>query len=145
MEPSVLGVILSVLAAMGFGLFGVLARPAMLHASLYLGVLVSLTASLLTVTGIAFAANTPGLFEVSPVALAWFAVIGLVNFCLGRLFNLHAIQRIGVSRTAPLIGTTPIVAALLAFAVYGEELGPLLIAGILSVVAGVLLILRESA
>jgi drug/metabolite transporter (DMT)-like permease len=144
MEPSVLGVLLSVLAAMGFGLFAVLARPAMLHASFYLGILVSLTASLLTVAAIAFAADAPGLFEVSPVALAWFAAIGLVNFCLGRLFNLHAIHRIGVSRAAPLIGTTPLFAALLAFAVYGEGLGPLLIAGILLVVAGVVLILRES-
>ncbi len=144
METSVLGILLSVLAAMGFGLFAVLARPAMLHASLYPGILVSLVASLLTVGTIALAVDAPSLFKVSPVALAWFAAIGLVNFCLGRLFNLHAIQRIGVSRAAPLIGTTPLVAALLAFAVYGEGLGPLLIAGILSVVAGVVLILQES-
>lgn len=144
MDSSLLGVLLSVLAAMGFGLFAVLARPAMLHASFYLGTLVSMAGSLLVVTVIAFLTDASALFRVGLVGLGWFAFIGLVNFSLGRVFNLRAIQHIGVSRSASLIGSTPLMAALLALLAFGEDISPLLALGTLAVVAGVVLILREA-
>lgn len=144
MDSSLLGVLLSLLAAVGFGLFAVLARPAMLYTGFYLGTLVSMAGSLSTVAVLALLTDAPALFRVDLVALGWFAFIGLMNFSLGRLFNLQSIRYLGVSRSASLIGATPLAAALLALLVYGEGISLLLALGTLSVVAGVVLILREA-
>jgi len=144
MAPAFLGIFLSVLAAAGFALFAVLARPAMLYASFYLGTLVSFAASLLLMGGIALALDASALFRLTLGGLLWLALLGLVNFSLGRTLNFKAIQYIGVSRTAPLIGSTPLVAGLLALLIHREGITPLLGLGTLMVVAGVILVLQES-
>ena len=144
MDPSILGILLSLLAAVGFGLFAVFARPAMLHASFSVGVMVSAAMGILVIAILAIVFDSSALVKVGPLDLGWIAFIGLMNLALGRLFNLNSIRRIGVSRAAPLLGATPMVAAILALVIYQETIGLLLGLGIVLVVAGVVLIMRET-
>ena len=122
----------------------VLARLGIAYASFYIGTLVSLLAGVLFVGGIALVVDATALGRVSLTALGWFAFLGLVSFPMGRMFSLKAIQHIGVSRSAPIIGAMPLAAGLLALLIYGEKVTPLLALGGITVMVGVVLILRES-
>lgn len=143
MDSGLLGIAFSLLAALGFGLSAVLARPGLAHIGVYRGTLISVVGSLVFIGLIALLADFRGLLRVSLVALGWFALIGLLNFALGRLFYNLGIQRIGVARSSPLVGTTPLLAGALAVLFLGERLSLLLGVGAVMVVAGVVLIMRE--
>ena len=144
MSSPVLGILFSLLAAFGFGMFAVFARPAMVHATFSVGVMVSAIASWVAVAILSLIVVGPDIFEVDLVAIGWFAFLALTNLSLGRLFNLNAIKRIGVARSAPLIGATPLAAAVLVLIFFHESISPLLGLGTVFVVAGVILILRET-
>ncbi|MEK7847490.1 MAG: EamA family transporter, partial [Chloroflexota bacterium] len=92
---------------------------------------------------IAVATDLSALFAIHPSALAWFALLGLLNFALGRLFYYRGIERVGVARSAPIVGATPLAAGVMALLVYGEPVSWLLALGVVAVMAGVVLILRE--
>ena len=141
---SFLGVLFSLLAAVGLALNVVLARPGMRYTSFYLGTLVSLLVSFLLVGTVALVVDAAAFLRLTLSGLFWFALLGLLHFSLGRTFSFKAIQRLGVSRTALLIGATPLVAALLALLLFGEEISPLLGLGTLLVVAGVTMVLKEA-
>lgn len=143
MESGLLGIGFSLVAALGFGLSAVLARPGLPHIGLSWGTLISVVGSLLFIGLIAVVVDLPGLSSVSAGAIGWLALIGVLNFALGRLFYYSGIQRLGVARSAPIVGTTPLVAGALAVLFQGERLSLLLGVGALLVVAGTVLILRE--
>ncbi len=144
MDSSLLGILLSLVTAVGFAFVAVLARSGLLYVSFYIGLLLSLVSGLLLVGTIALAIDTSAFFQITLGGLFWLALLGLLNFSLGRTFNFKAIQYIGVSRSTALVGTTPLIATLLALFVHGETVSPLLGAGILLVVAGVMLVLWEA-
>ncbi|MDP6100495.1 MAG: EamA family transporter [Dehalococcoidia bacterium] len=145
MDNDLIGIGFSLLAALGFGSGAVLVRPALSHVSLPLGTFISVLSSLLFIGTIAALADVSALLAVSWAALAWLAVLGLLSFGMGRLFYYQGIHRIGVARAAPIVGATPLVAAVLAVLVYQEAVSYFLALGVVSVVVGVVLILREQA
>ncbi|MBI2859908.1 MAG: EamA family transporter [Chloroflexi bacterium] len=144
MSAPVLGILFSLLAAVGFALNAVLARPAIRYTGFYKGTLVSMLASFVLVGGITLAVDAPGLLHLTLVGAFWVALLGLLHFSLGRTFNFKAIQHIGVSRTAILNGTVPLAATLLALVLFQEEVSLLLGLGTLLVVGGVIVVLRET-
>lgn len=75
--------------------------------------------------------------------LLWFAVAGLLNPVLFLVFYLLGIQRIGVARSSPLKGSSPIFAVACAAAVLGERLHALQYLGIALVIGGILIISTE--
>ncbi len=143
MDSNLIGIGFALLAALGFGASAVLVRPALTHVSLTLGTFISVLASLLFIGTIAALTDFSALFEVSLAALAWLAVLGLLSFAMGRQFYYRGIARLGVARAAPIVGATPLVAAVLAVLVYREVFSYLLALGVVAVVAGVVIILRE--
>ncbi|MEE9202815.1 MAG: DMT family transporter [Dehalococcoidia bacterium] len=143
MDSSLIGIGFSLLAALGFGVSAVLVRPGLAHISFTLGTFVSVVASMLFIGTIAALTDFSALFSVSLAALAWFAVLGLLSFAMGRLFYYRGIARLGVARAAPIVGATPLVAAVLAILVYQEALSYLLALGVTTVVIGIVIILRE--
>ena len=79
------------------------------------------------------------------VAFAWFALLGLINFPLGRFFNFTGVHLAGVSRTAPVLAGAPLVAMTLGITLGGETLTPLIALGTAAIVGGVVLIVSERA
>ena len=78
--------------------------------------------------------------EAPSRALLMAAAAGMVHFGLGWTFLGTAQQRIGAARTGALVGTVPLFGSLFAWALLGEAVGPVQLAGLLLVVAGVVVI-----
>ena len=68
---------------------------------------------------------------------------GMSNFLLGRFLNYSSISRIGLNRSVPIVSASPLPALVLAVLLLGEEINAVLIAGALTVMAGLLLIVTE--
>ena len=81
-----------------------------------------------------------GLPELDLMGLFWFGVAGICASFMGRLLTLRSYKEIGVSTSSAIVGTSPLVVAILAILFLGEPLVVPVIAGALLVVCGIVLI-----
>jgi drug/metabolite transporter (DMT)-like permease len=81
-----------------------------------------------------------GLPELDAMGLFWFAIAGICASFLGRLLTLKSYKEIGVSTSSAIVGTSPLVVAILAVLFLGEPLALPVIGGALLVVGGIVLI-----
>lgn len=84
-------------------------------------------------------------YALTPVAVGWFLAAGLAGTLLGRLFLYVSIERIGASRTSPLIATNALFATLFGVVLLGESLTAVHGLGILGVVVGAAAIAWETS
>lgn len=138
-----LGAFLALLAGTNWGLNTVLARVGLPSLGPMAGTLISLLSSLALAVVVTLAWQAQELMAVSKAALFWFALVGLMNYVLGRFFLYQGIERIGASRSSPIVGSSPLFAMVLAVIFLGESPTPAIIAGALTVVAGLYLITSE--
>jgi drug/metabolite transporter (DMT)-like permease len=82
---------------------------------------------------------TGGMPKVSGVALGIFCVVGLFQMGV-RLFAYTGVLKIGASRSSSLQSISPLISATIAIAVLGERATPLILAGTMLVVAGIVLV-----
>jgi len=82
-------------------------------------------------------------------AAGWFVAAALVHFLVGWTLFAVSQQRIGPSRTASVLSTNPVMAALIAAVVIGQDLRSITWIGVLAVTIGVATVagtgLRQSA
>ena len=78
------------------------------------------------------------------VALFWFFLLGVINFLGGRNFSYQAIGRIGASRTAAVLSTSAIFAAIFAITITGERPHFVVLVGTAVVVLGLTAALGNS-
>jgi len=81
-----------------------------------------------------------GLPELDPMGLFWFAIAGICASFIGRLITLKSYKQIGVSTSSAIVGTSPLVVAILAVMFLGDPLVLPVIGGALLVVGGIVLI-----
>jgi drug/metabolite transporter (DMT)-like permease len=95
---------------------------------------------------IVFAASwlAGGLLELRLDAIAAFMSVGLTGAFLGRTFLFGGINRIGAVRASALKNATPIVTLLIAIGLLGERFMLLGAMGIVLILAGVSVVVRES-
>ena len=136
------GIALSLLAACGWGVDSVVARQGLRSVPPALATLISLCVSLPVILGLALILDPGGFARLTPAALAWFGVLGLINFVAGRQLNFRSTRILGAARAASLIAATPLIAVLLA-GLLGEQLTPLLLAGAALIVLGVALVVSS--
>ena len=145
MGDEAIAVLLALLAALSWGFSAVLVRLGLRDMSTSTGTLVSLAA------GFVFTACLVAVFEpdeargVSASALAVFAIIGVLNFPLGRFFNYLSIGRLGVGRSTPILASAPLFAMAIAVAFTGETVGAATFAGTGLILAGLYITLRSPA
>jgi uncharacterized membrane protein len=77
---------------------------------------------------------------VSPAALGYFVLAGLLGTVAGRLFRFLAIERVGASVATALINLNPMVATILAIVLLGERVTVPIVAGTLVIVLGTILL-----
>jgi multidrug transporter EmrE-like cation transporter len=70
-------------------------------------------------------------------------VVGLALYGFGTLLWLTALARVDVSQAYPFVGLGFVLTAILGYAVFGDPLTPLRIAGILVVMGGVWLVAQS--
>jgi uncharacterized membrane protein len=138
-----LGIVLSLMAAVGFGSTAVFARLGLEHMRATTGTLVSLIVSSVIALAIALSLHGSEIFGLGGTVLAWLALAGVLSFPLGRLLNYTGISLAGVSRASPIVGTAPLFATVLALSIGGESMNMPILLGTVSIIAGVSLILSQ--
>lgn len=109
-------------AASSWGFSAILVRLALRDMSTSMGTLISLVAGLVLTGILAVATQSEALAALSVSTIGLFAVIGILNFPMGRFFNYLSMSRLGVARSTPLLASAPLFAVLLAVLVTGEDL-----------------------
>ncbi len=80
-----------------------------------------------------------GVPKVSGVAVGIFCVVGLFQMGV-RLFAYTGVLKIGASRSSSLQSVSPLISATIAITILGEPATPLIIAGTVLVVGGIVLV-----
>ena len=129
-------IVLSLLSGFGFGSAAVLARAGMQGISPLSSTLISVVVSFCPTLILALVFALSDIKDLPPVALAWFFLLGVVNFLGGRTCSYQAIGRIGASRTSAVQSTAAVFAAIFAITITGERPHFVVLLGTLTVVLG---------
>lgn len=138
-----LGIILAITAAFFWATSAILARFGLQGIKPSTATFISMLSSLLLVGSLALVINFDDVVHLSPTALLWFGLIGVINYLLGRQFNYRAIRHIGVVRATPLFSAAPIFAMILAVSFIGESVNSVIIAGTFVIVGGLYLVVTS--
>lgn len=79
-------------------------------------------------------------FNINLLAVAYFALAGVLSLGLGRLLNFIAMRNIGAAKTSAVIGSSPVLATLLSILFLAEPLAGSTLAGACTVTSGIVLI-----
>jgi uncharacterized membrane protein len=128
---------LALLAAVSYALFTLSAWFGLQHSTPLAATIVSLLArAILLWTAVVFTGGIPGFARL---ALIVFVILGILQ-SVTSLLTFVGLHRIGTSRSQPLRNTYPLWSALIAILIMHEKASALIVAGTLSIVAGVILI-----
>lgn len=138
-----LGLVFALITSFAWGSSQVFARLGLRGIPTSLANLITLVAAAAATCITMLLGGPQTLFHLSLPAFAWFAMTGLINFVLGRQFNLLSIERLGAAR-ASLVGSTyPLVAMVIAVLFIGERLTVLIVAGAITIVGGLWVVVSE--
>ncbi len=138
-----LGVLLAIAAAFFWGTSAIFSRLGLQNIKASTGTLISMLSSVLVVGLLTLTLNFDATIHISPAALLWFSLIGIVNYVLGRQFNFRSIAYIGATRATTLFAATPFFAIILAVTLIGESINLTGIIGLLVVIAGLYLVISS--
>ena len=131
-----LPILLALAAAMSWGVSAVLVRKGLRDMSTQTGTLISLAAGLIFTAVLVAIFQFHQLVTVSLTTIALFAVIGILNFPMGRFFNYLAMGRLGVGRSTPILASAPLFAVLIAVVFTHESVHLGTVAGIGLILSG---------
>ena len=143
MSETASGVIFAALAATSWASGAVLARVGMTRIGSTTGTFISLVSGFLVTLVIALVIDFDALWAISLGTMGMFAILGSIQFPLGRFLNFNAIRLVGVAPASAVLGASPLFAATLALLFLDETLTLTMAVGITAVVAGLALVLTE--
>ncbi len=138
-----LGIVLAITAAFCWGISTVYARLGLDNIRVSTGTLISMFSSVLLVGLLALVIDFNNFLRLSPLALGWFALVGIVNNVLGRQFNYGAIKYLGATRASSLIASSPLFALLIAVTLIGESINVPILIGTLVSIGGLYLVVTS--
>ncbi|MBI2288284.1 MAG: DMT family transporter [Chloroflexi bacterium] len=138
-----LGIALAIGSALCWGTGALFARLGLGSIRASMGTLISMVASIVLVGSFALILNFNDLMHISPTALLWFSLIGVVNYFLGRQSNYTSIKHIGATKATALFASSPLFAMVLAVAFIGESVNPAIVTGTLIIVTGLYLVVTS--
>ena len=138
-----LGAAMALTAAMGFGAAAVFARIGLQYMRPTTGAFVSLLIGIAITLTLALVFHFDDILALSGIAFVWFLITGTLNFPLGRLLNFTSVNKIGVSRSAPIIGAAPLFSGILGVTVGGESMNIFIFTGTLVIIGGIAMIVGQ--
>jgi len=135
-----LEIILAIVASFCWGTATIFSRLGLQNIKAAMGTLISMLTGILLVSLLALVINFEDVVHISPAAILWFSLIGIINFVLGRQFSYLSISYIGATKAAPIFSASPFFAIILAVIFIGESINPTIIIGTCAVVAGLYLV-----
>lgn len=137
------GVLLALCAAAGFGATAFFARLSIQHVRPTTGVIVSLIVGAAATSVFAVAMDGTNLLSLGWIAFALIFLAGIASFVCGRLFNFISVSKIGVSKSSPVVGASPLFAVTMAVLIAGESPNLLIITGAAAIVVGVAVVVSR--
>lgn len=137
----VLAEFLAIGAAICFAGSSIFIKKGLEHSDTQTGVIVSLTVNVLVLWCILFI-TTP-LTILLNTALLVFVAAAFLAPGIARLLRFESLDKIGVSRTAPITATTPLYATALAVIFLGEKLTLPIAVGMLLIITGTIVISKS--
>ncbi len=138
------GELFALTAACLWGTAPIFVRKGLPHASVSVGVLCGLAASL-PLMALVFVFHPRSVTQViTPQAALWFIAAGIVGPCLGRMCNYLGVAHLGAAKSTPLVNTAPLFTTIFALLFLQEDISLKILSGILSVVAGVVILTGQN-
>lgn len=138
-----LGILAATMASLGWGTDAVLARQGLRQIPPALGTCLSLCAGLIACLVLIFVIDPGGLAHYPRAGFAWFAMVGVINFLVGRQCNYNATKRLGATRAVSLFACSPLISIVLAVLFTGETIHLLQLFGVGLIVGGVVLVVTS--
>jgi len=131
------GECLALTTALLWGTIPILVRKALPYSSASVAVLLGSLASVPLLFLVFSLHPRPVTQAVAPQAAVWFAAVGILGPCLGRVFNYIGVARLGAARATPLINSSPLLTTILALVFLREQITLKILLGVLCTVAGI--------
>ena len=136
MPPEQFAAALALAAALSWGLSAVFVRQGLRFLGAAPGTVVSLAVGFVFTTLLVVVFQPETLTSITFPAILSFALIGILNFPLGRFFNYLSISRLGIGRSTPILASSPLFAMALAVIFSGESVNLGTLAGTALILAG---------
>ena len=137
------GIACAIFSSFSWGIGSIFVRLGSQGMNTPTGTFISTLSSLMLICPLALTTDYDAVLALTPIAVLWFSMIGLVMFVLGRMFNYTAIRYIGVGRATPMIASAPLFALIIAIVFTGETVNLPIVAGTLFIVVGIYLIIMS--
>ena len=144
MSDPIIGVIFALIASTSWAVGAIFARVGMRQVSSSIGTLISLMAGFIAITAIALIIDFDALFSVSSSTLLWLALLGFIQFPVGRFLHYSGIRLAGVGPASTVGGSTPLFAAAMAIVFLGERMTYSIAVGTVAVVSGLALVMSRA-
>ena len=135
-----LAVAFAFLAACGFASGNILVRVGTQRVPAPTAALLTVLSGVIFVGGLALALNLDEIRSLSPTALGWILVLGIMGYPMARLLLITAISMVGAARAVPMAGIQPVIAFTLGVLLLGERPNLLVTLGTPVIVAGLFLV-----
>ena len=138
-----IGILFALCAAVGFGATAFFARLSVQHMRPTSGVIVSLVVGVLCTSVFVVVMDGGEALALKWAQLALLFLAGFASFVGGRLLNFVAVSKIGVARSSPVVGASPLFAVALAILLLGETPNLTVAVGTVSIIIGVVVVLSK--
>ena len=139
----VIGILFALSAAVGFGATAFFARLSVQHMRPTTGVIVSLVVGVICTSVFVVAMDGTEALSLEWTQFALLFLAGLASFVGGRLLNFVAVSKIGVARSSPVVGASPLFAVALAILLLGETPNLTVAVGTIFIITGVVVVLSR--
>ncbi len=138
-----LGILFALSAAVGFGATAFFARLSVQHMRPTTGVIVSLVVGVICTSVFMLVMDGSAALSLDWTDFAIIFLVGCASFLGGRLLNFVSVSKIGVSRSAPVVGASPLFAVLLAILISSETPNLPVAVGTISIITGIVVVLSQ--
>lgn len=138
------GIIISLIASIGFGSSSVFAKISMMKIKSGTTTLISLITSSISTLILSIIFTQQSEYKKLNIEI-WILLfwIAILTYFFGRLLNYTSVQHIGVGKATPLIGTTPLFASITAILFMDEKITIPIMIGTTLIIIGIALITRK--
>lgn len=140
-----IGVVLAIISAVGFGANIFFARLGLQHMKSGSGAVISSATAFILVMLPVMALYWKEVAGLSLVAFGWLAFVGSIHFGVGRFLNLTGVSLSGAGRQSVLLSTVPLFSSLFAITIGTETLTAPVIFGTLAITLGLIVASRKSS
>ena len=138
------GILWAIASGVSFGVFQVLNRKSQRGLDVYRGTFLLLLISSILMIIISLLTEDISLLWSAPFkAIFFFALAGFIHFFAGWTFLAISQGHVGAARTGAIVGTSPLVSAIITMVTLGEVLSIEATIGVILVVAGAYLVTRH--